>query len=170
MVYAIKYRRRREGRTNYHKRLKLLQSGSTRVIVRRSNTGMTVQFADYQPTGDLIRAGATAKDVRSVGLTTSSAKSLPGAYLTGYIAGLRAKNAGVTSVIVDLGMQTSTKGNRLYATIKGVVDAGVSVSVDESMFPTQERLEGKHITTHRTVTIQLEELKAKAKTLAASSA
>ena len=108
MVYATKYRRRREGKTNYHKRLKLVQSGKTRLIVRRSNTGMIVQFADYIANGDVIRAGATSKDIRAAGCTAVSAKSLPGSYLTGYIAGLRAKKAGITYAIVDLGMQTST--------------------------------------------------------------
>jgi large subunit ribosomal protein L18 len=167
MVYATKYRRRREGRTNYHKRLKLVQSGKTRIIVRRSNTGMTVQFADYVATGDVIRAGATGKDVRAAGCTAISAKSLPGSYLTGYIAGLRAKKAGITHAIVDLGMQTSTKGNRLYAAIKGAVDAGLDIPVGEDMFPAQERLSGSHIAAHRNVTIKLDELKTKAKSLVA---
>jgi len=167
MVYATKYRRRREGKTNYHKRLKLVQSGKTRVIIRRSNNGMTVQFADYVATGDKVLAGATAKDVRAAGCTTVSAKSLPGSYLTGYIAGLRAKKAGVTYAIVDLGMQTSTKGNRLYAAIKGAVDAGLDIPVSEDMFPSQERLSGSHIAAHRNVTIKLDELKTKAKALVA---
>jgi len=167
MVYATKYRRRREGKTNYHKRLKLVQSGKTRLIVRRSNTGMTVQFADYIATGDAVRAGATGKDARAAGLTMTSAKSITGSYLIGYIAGLRAKKAGVTYAIVDLGMQTSTKGNRLYAAIKGAVDAGLDIPVDEDMFPAQERISGSHIAAHRNVTIKLDELKTKAKSLVA---
>lgn len=167
MVYAMKYRRRREGKTNYHKRLKLVQSGKTRIIIRRSNTGITVQFADYVATGDIIRAGANAKDIRAAGCTAVSAKSLPGSYLTGYIAGLRAKKAGITYAIVDIGMQTSTKGNRLYAAIKGAVDAGLDIPVSEEMFPSQERLSGSHIAAHRNVTIKLDELKTKAKSLVA---
>jgi large subunit ribosomal protein L18 len=137
------------------------------VIVRRSNTGITVQFADYSTGGDVIKAGATAKDVRKAGCTTISAKSIPASYLTGYIAGLRAKKAGISEAIVDLGMQTSTKGNRLYAAIKGAVDAGLQIPVGEEMFPSEQRLGGEHIAAHRNVTIKLDELKAKAKSLVA---
>lgn len=161
----MKYRRRREGKTNYHKRLKLLSGGQTRLVIRRSNTGMIVQLIDYTATGDVIRATATAADVRKAGLTMTSAKSIPAAYLTGYIAGLRAKKAGVTNAIVDLGMQTSTKGNRLYAAVKGALDAGLQIPVSETHFPDQDRLDGKHISAHRTVTIDMPACITKAKSL-----
>jgi len=165
MTISLKYRRRREGKTNYHKRLKLLSSGQTRVVIRRSNTGIIVQFVDYQQSGDIIRAQATAADVRKAGCTTTSGKSIPASYLTGYIAGLRAKKAGVTGAIADLGMQTSTKGNRLYAALKGALDAGLTIPVGEGFLPSAERIEGKHIADHRTVKIDLKAYKEKARSL-----
>ncbi len=165
MTISLKYRRRREGKTNYHKRLKLLTSGRTRIVIRRSNTGMIVQFVDYTATGDVVRAQATAADVRKAGCTMTSGKSIPASYLTGYIAGLRAKKAGVEGAIADLGMQTSTKGNRLYAALKGALDAGVSIPVGEEYLPAQDRIDGKHIASHRTVTIDMNAMKTKAKTL-----
>lgn len=165
MTISLKYRRRREGKTNYHKRLKLLSGGQTRVVIRRSNTGLIVQFVDYQQAGDLVRAQATAADVRKSGMTMTSGKSIPAAYLTGYIAGLRAKKAGVSGAIADLGMQTSTKGNRLYAALKGAIDAGLEIPVGEDYLPSADRIEGKHIAAHRTVTIDLKAYKDKARTL-----
>lgn len=163
MAYSIKYRRRRQGKTNYHKRLKLLQSGAPRLVIRRSNTGMICQFVSYEPAGDKVLAAANAKDVRTAGLTQSSAKSIPASYLTGFIAGKRAKAAGVTTAIVDIGMQTATKGNRLFAAVKGAIDAGIAIPVADEVLPSDERVTGKHIADHRNVKIDMNALKAKAK-------
>jgi large subunit ribosomal protein L18 len=163
MSHINKYRRRREGKTNYHKRLKLLQSGKPRLVIRRSNTGVVCQFITYDAMGDKILASATAKDAKTAGLTMTSGKSLPASYMTGYIAGVRAKKAGVSEAIVDIGMQTATKGNRLFAAIKGAIDAGVSIPVSDDVLPSNDRIEGKHISEHRNVTINLTALKGKVK-------
>lgn len=161
MTRSLQYRRRREGKTNYHKRLKLLQAGVPRLVVRRSNTAVTCQFIEYSPAGDRVLAQASAKDVATAGLSGVSRKSVPASYLTGYIAGMRAKKAGVKHAILDLGMQTATKGNRLFAAAKGAIDAGVTVPVSEDILPSQERLQGKHIAEHRNVTINVEAAKQK---------
>lgn len=161
MTFTAQYRRRREGKTNYHKRLRLLQSGKPRLVVRRSNTGVRVQIVSYEPAGDRVLAQASGADLRKVGFTQTSGKSLPAAYLNGYAAGARAKKAGVTSAIVDIGMQTATKGNRLFAAVKGVLDAGIQVPVGEEMLPKEERLHGKHIESHRNVTLNIAAFKQK---------
>jgi large subunit ribosomal protein L18 len=51
----------------------------------------------------------------------------------------------VEEAIADFGMQISTKGNRLYAAIKGLVDAGLKVPHDPVMLPDAKRLCGEHI-------------------------
>ena len=163
MSYSIKYRRRREGKTNYHKRLKLLQSGETRLVVRKSNTGIVCQFVTYQKTGDAIVAQANAKDLQTINFTGASAKSLPGAYLIGYAAGKRAKAKGVTTAIVDLGMHAITKGNRVFAAVKGAIDAGVEIPVSEEILPSKDRIEGKHIQDYRNVQFNVEAAKTKFK-------
>lgn len=163
MNRSLKYRRRREGKTNYHKRLKLLQSGKPRMVIRRSNTGMVCQFVLYEQAGDKVVAQASAADVRKAGLTAISGKSLPAAYLVGYTAAQRAKKAGVTNAIVDIGMQTTSKGSRLYAAVKGALDAGLDIPVDEEVLPPAERLNGDHIKSHRNVTFDINAVKAKLK-------
>lgn len=163
MSFSAQYRRRRQGKTNYHKRLKLLQSEKPRFVVRRSNTGMICQIVVYEPKGDKILAQATAKDVRSAGLTQTSGKSIPASYLTGYIAGMRAKKAGVTEAIVDIGMQVSSKGNRLYAAVKGALDAGLTMPVSKEVLPSDERISGKHITDHTSKAIDVQGIKGKIK-------
>jgi len=50
--YRVYFRRRREGKTNFAKRLALVKGGKTRMVVRRSNKGVLVQFIDFDPKGD----------------------------------------------------------------------------------------------------------------------
>ena len=163
MSFSMRFRRRRAGRTNYHKRLKLLQSGKARFVIRRSNTSLRCQVVLYQPTGDRVVAQATAKDIRAAGFTQSSAKSLPASYLIGYAAAKRAISAGVKDAIVDLGMQSASKGSRLFAAVKGAIDAGLQIPVNEEVLPPQDRLEGKHIQAHRNVTFNIAAVKQQLK-------
>lgn len=163
MSYSQQYRRRRAGKTNYHKRLKLLQSRIPRFVVRRSNTSMTCQFIDYVTTGDNVLAAATSADLRKAGITQMGGKSIPASYLVGYLAGKRAAKAGVTKAVVDIGMFTATKGNRLFAAVKGAIDAGIEIPVSDDVLPAQERIDGKHIADHRNITLDIASMKNKLK-------
>jgi large subunit ribosomal protein L18 len=42
--YRVPWRRRREGKTNYYKRLKLIRSGKPRLVVRRTNKYIIAQI------------------------------------------------------------------------------------------------------------------------------
>lgn len=139
------FRRRRTGQTDYTKRLALLKGRTTRLVVRRSNRAVTVQFIDFDPQGDVVRATATSRDLVAHGWDASLA-STPAAYLTGLLAGRRAKKAGVSEAIFDIGRQEPVPGGRLYAALKGVLDAGVTVPHGKDVLPAQERLQGEHLT------------------------
>ena len=45
-TYTVPFRRKREGKTNYKKRLGLLKSKSLRLVVRKSNKHILVQLVD----------------------------------------------------------------------------------------------------------------------------
>src|SRR5688572_29691307 len=122
--YKPAFRRRRTGQTDFTKRLALLKGRTTRLVVRRSNRAVTVQFVDFDPTGDVVRATATSRDLVAHGWDSSLA-STPAAYLTGLLAGRRAKKAGVSWAVLDIGRQEPVAGGRLFAALKGVLDAGV---------------------------------------------
>ncbi|MCA1813575.1 MAG: 50S ribosomal protein L18 [Halobacteriales archaeon] len=143
--YRVAFRRRREGRTDYKRRLALLKSRQPRVVVRRSLTNVRVQVVGYEPTGDKVLASADGRELAKLGLQGASGKSLPAAYLTGLLAGQRAKQAGVSQAVLDLGRNTPHKGGRIFAALKGVVDAGVQVPHDEEVLPGEDRLHGGHI-------------------------
>ncbi len=142
--YTLKARRRRQGKTDYRKRLSLLKSRQTRLVIRKSNANTTVQLVRYEPDGDVVVAQASTSQLSALGWKGSTG-NLPAAYLAGYLAGARAKKAKVKSAIVDIGMQRAFHGGRLFAAVKGVIDAGVSVAVNEEALPSEERVSGAHI-------------------------
>ena len=143
--YRVPFRRRREGRTDYKRRLALLKSRQPRIVVRRSNTNVRVQVVGYTPDGDKVLASADGRELTGLGLQGTSGKSLPTAYLTGVLAGKRAKEAGITEAVLDLGRQSPQRGGRIFAVLAGVVEAGVEVPHDEEVLPDEARLKGGHI-------------------------
>ena len=133
-IYKVSFRRRREGRTKYRKRLALVKSGTIRMVVRRSNRYVTVQFVKFDPAGD--RTVLTVDGPKMKKLFNWPAKrNAWSAYLAGLYAGKEAAKAGVKEFILDTGMYTASKGSILFAALKGAVDAGLSTSYKEDKVP-----------------------------------
>ena len=142
--YKVPFRRRREGRTDYRRRSRLLRGGVPRAVVRKSNKHTRVQFVDYKATGDAILASAVSTELEEFGWT-GSGKSTPGAYLTGLLAGKRAKEKGVEEAVLDIGLREPTKGAVVFAALKGIIDAGIEVPHSDKMLPADDRINGKHM-------------------------
>ncbi len=142
--YKVKFRRRREGKTDYLKRLALLKSRKPRLVVRKTNRYIIVQFVRFKESGDEVIAHAFSKELERYGWMYGG-KNLPAAYLTGYLAALRAKEAGVSEAILDIGRFPSKRGSRLYAALKGVLDAGIEVPHSDEVLPDDARIRGEHI-------------------------
>ncbi len=147
-IYTLAFRRKREGKTNYKKRLEFLKSTKSRLVIRRSNSAVSIQFVNYDPDGDKVVVTLHSSKLESFGWKFSK-KSLPACYLAGLAAGVAASKKGVKDAILDIGLQTPKKGSRIYAALKGVIDAGVTVPSSEEIFPSKERLSGKHIVDYR---------------------
>lgn len=143
-IKVASYRRKRQGRTDYRKRLKMLVSGTPRLIVRRTNKNMIVQVVEYADIGDKVVATANSSELKKSGWKYATG-NIPAAYLTGMLAAQKAKKKGITNAIVDLGLQHPKSKSRLYAAVKGAVDNGLKIPVSEDVFPTADRLSGKHI-------------------------
>jgi large subunit ribosomal protein L18 len=143
--YHVKPRRRREGRTDYRKRLKLLKSREIRLVVRKSIKNTIIQLIEYKEGGDNILASANSKELISKFNWKFSTSSTPAAYLTGILAGTRAKEKGISDCILDTGRFPPITGSKIFASLKGVVDAGVSCPYDEEMLPAEDRILGKHL-------------------------
>jgi large subunit ribosomal protein L18 len=136
-IYKVSFRRRREGRTKYRKRLALVKSGQVRMVVRRSNRYVTVQFVRFDPAGD--RTILTVDGPKMAKLFSWPAKrNAWSAYLAGLYAGKEAGKAGVKEFILDTGMYTASKGSILFAALKGAVDAGLSTNFQEDKVPMEK--------------------------------
>src|SRR2546426_171823 len=140
----VPFRRRREGRTDYRRRLRLLRSGEVRAVVRRSLNQTTVQIVRYDEAGDRILAAAVSNELRALGWTGATG-NVPAAYLTGWLAGRRAGGKGVANAVLDLGVQRPSPGGRLFAAARGLVDAGLQLPHGEGVFPKDDRVQGKHL-------------------------
>jgi len=143
--YHVKPRRHREGRTDYRKRLRLLKSRKMRIVVRKSLKNISVQFVEYNQEGDKIIISTLSSELVKKYNWKYSVSSTPAAYLTGLLAGKKAVDKGIKEGILDIGRYRPSNGNKLFATLKGVVDAGIQCPHDKEIIPSEDRILGKHI-------------------------
>ena len=142
--HRVPFRRRREGKTDYRSRLKLVRSGKPRLVVRRTNKHTVVQLVGYDEKGDRILASSTTGQLGEMGWTAATGNT-PAAYLAGLLAGRRAFRSSVTEAVLDLGLIRPSKGSKVFAALKGVLDAGVKVPHSDDVLPAEERLRGDHL-------------------------
>ncbi|MDG6220520.1 MAG: 50S ribosomal protein L18 [Candidatus Thermoplasmatota archaeon] len=142
--YRVPFRRRKEGKTNFVRRRNLLLSEKTRVVVRRSSRYIRVQFVNYDEKGDQVIATAFSRELPQYGWE-GSGKSIPAAYLTGYLAAKRAAKSGLEEAVMDIGLHNPHPKGRIFSALKGVTDAGIEVPHNESILPEDDRLGGAHI-------------------------
>ena len=143
----IAFKRRREARTDYRLRKKLILSRLPLVNVRRSLNYINIHFVVPKPEGDYTVASATSKElIKRFGLV--SGKNLPAAYLTGLLAGSRAKKAGISKAILNLGVAWSKKASIPFAAAQGIIDTGVEIPLGEEAKVDWSRIRGEHISSY----------------------
>ena len=147
-IYKMPFKRRREGKTDYNKRLKLLSSKRLRLVVRKSLKYIRIQIVDFDVKGDKTLLSVNSKQLKKHGWNFA-ADNLPAAYLTGLMMGKLAKEKKIPEAILDSGLYPSTKGSKVYAAVKGAIDGGLNVPVTEDILPPEERISGKHIASYK---------------------
>ena len=143
MAYSKILRRLREEKTNYKKRGTMLTGKRDFITVNITNQNTQVQILTPGMTGDKVVASAHSRYLLEKGWK-GSRKSVPAAYLTGYLAGKKALVQGAKDAIMYTGTRRYTQ--RMAAALKGIVDAGIKVPADEKTFPPNERINGEHLT------------------------
>jgi large subunit ribosomal protein L18 len=142
--YRVPMRRRREVRTDYHQRLRLLKSGKPRLVARHSNRHARAQLVTTSPAGDETKAAAHSGDLSEYGWDAPTS-NLPSAYLTGLLAGYRATATGLEEAVLDIGLNSPTPGAKVFAIQEGAIDAGLRIPHNEEVFAAWERTTGEHI-------------------------
>lgn len=145
----VNYRRKREGKTNYKKRLRLLLSEKPRLVLRLSNTKIVAQIVEFDVKGDKVLLASDSNSLKRLGWNFSL-KSLPAAYLFGAEFGKKALGQfSDKEIILDTGLRTPQVKGKIYAFLKGVLDAGLNVlHGSEDVYPIEERMNGKTIETY----------------------
>ncbi len=143
--YRVPWRRRREGKTNYYKRIKLVISGKPRFVVRRTNKYIIVQVIEARIEGDRVIAAAHSRELVKKYGWLGGTKNTSAAYLTGLLAGFRALKAGVAEAVLDIGLARPVPGARVFAALKGGLEAGLEIPHSEEILPPIERIRGEHI-------------------------
>jgi large subunit ribosomal protein L18 len=142
-IYTVSFKRKREGKTDYPKRLNYLKSDKTRFVIRVSTNNLSIQAVDYHADGDKITITVKSSDLKKYGWKYSTG-NIPSSYLTGLLFGNKIKEK-IKEGIIDLGLNTITKGTRVPAAIKGIIDSGIGLNYDESILPSEEAITGKRI-------------------------
>ena len=142
---TIAFRRKREQRTNYKTRQSLLLSGKFRLVFRSSNRSITAQLIKFDVKRDQVLVAVNSSALKKLGWNYS-AKNTPAAYLTGLLLGIKAKEKGYEEAILDLGPKRILQKGKVFAFLKGALDGGLKIPhSDESIFPSEDRISGKHI-------------------------
>jgi large subunit ribosomal protein L18 len=150
--YRVPLKRRRENKTNYHKRRVMVLAKTPRLVIRRSQKYITLQIIEALPQGDHTLLATTSKKLSEYGWKSPSG-NIPAAYLTGVMIGHQAQSNGINAVIPDIGLRRASPGSRVFAVIKGAQDAGLNVPCGETM-PDDFRITGQHIASYAETLLQ----------------
>lgn len=146
--YFVPFRRRREARTNYYNRMRLIVSENPRMVVRKTNRYIIAQLVTARPEGDVTLVSANSRELPAFGYR-GSGSNIPAAYLTGLLFAAKARKAGYREAILDIGLHRATKGAAVFGALKGAVDGGLEIPHSEEILPAESRLKGEHIASHR---------------------
>ncbi len=165
-IYTVRYRRQRDGRTDYKKRLNLLKGKVDRLVIRKTNTKIILQAVRYNPDGDKVLLTVNSSELKKMGWS-HTCKNIPAAYLAGLLFAKKAKENKIGKLILDLGLISPYKGSKAFSAVKGVIDGGLNVPVSEEVFPSEERLKGDHVVAylekHKSLTDDFVKLKKELK-------
>ena len=161
---VIPFRRKREGKTNYKKRIAFLTSGIPRLVIRKSLKNVTAQIISYEPKGDKVLTCSSSNELRKIGWKNAGC-NMPTAYLVGFLVGKKATEKKIHEAIADFGLNKPTSDSVYSSALKGAIDAGLNVPHDVAILPKAERVQGKHIAEYRKIDVpkQFEEMLAKIK-------
>jgi len=174
--FQVKKRRRREGKTDYKARRKMVRQDKNkfnnrkyRLIVRFTNSKCICQIAYATLRGDMVICQANSAELKGYGIPAGY-KNYAAAYCTGLLVARRLLTkfdlasafTGVTkadgkdynvadgdherrpfAVNLDVGLQRTIQGARLWGALKGAVDGGLNIPHNHKNFPGYKAAEGK---------------------------
>jgi large subunit ribosomal protein L18 len=145
--YFVPFRRRKEGKTDYYRRSRLVVADRPRMVVRKTNHQIIIQLISAELEGDRTLIAVSSRELKGYGFTGSTS-SIPAAYLTGTLFAVKSLNANYQRAVLDIGLHRATKGARVFAALKGAVAAGLDVPHSTDILPDDDRAKGVHISSY----------------------
>lgn len=141
-------RRRKERKTDYKKRIKILKGNLPRIVFRKTNRYLLIQYIKSKEAQDTVIFGFDSRKLLEYGWPKSSRgglKSLPAAYLIGYLAGTEIMKRKLEIPIVDFGMARVISKSKIHSFIKGLVDSGIKIKHKKEAFPDDSKIKGEFL-------------------------
>lgn len=136
-------------KTDYKLRLTLLKSPFPRIVVRKTNRYVIVQYIKSKEAQDKIVLGVTSKELLKYGWKKEDAgslKSLPACYFSGLLLGKKIKTLEKNhKAIIDIGLARNIKKSRICAVVMGLVDSNIDINYKKDIFPNEKRKQGEHL-------------------------
>ena len=133
-------RRRFEGKTDYKARLALLKSGKPRLVIRKTNKYIVVQLVRSEGAQDFVVSSVSSHDLPGTDKKNNGLlRNRAAAYTAGFLLGSKIKGK-VKEAILDIGMHRNVHKSRIYAALKGALDAGLVVPHDPEALPSMETI------------------------------
>lgn len=147
-ISCMSFRRRREGKTDYRRRRLLVKSRKPRLVLRHTSNDVIAQFTLSEVGGDRVLTAAYARELSRNYGWKASCDNLPAAYLTGLLAGYKAKSKGLAEAVLDVGVKKPQAASRIYAALKGVLEAGIAIPNREETLPSDSSVQGERISAY----------------------
>ncbi len=155
-------RRRKENKTDYNIRIKLLKGEAPRVVFRKTNRYILAEYIISEEAKDKVLLGITSKILLKYGWPedrVGSLKSIPASYLTGFLFGKKISEKKLETPVLDIGMIRNVRKSRVFSFIKGLIDSGIKIKCNEEFFPSEGRINGKDL--KKDFSFVLEKIKSK---------
>ena len=139
---------RKENKTDYLKRLKLLKGEKPRIVFRKTNKFIISEYIVSKEAQDKVIIGFDSRKLNDYGWPKNaqgSLKSITASYLTGYLIGKAIIKQNLEMPILDTGMNRAIHKNKIYAFIKGLIEAGIKINCKKEFFPEESRINGQHL-------------------------
>jgi len=151
-------KRRKNHKTNYLKRFKLLKGGLPRIVFRKTNRYLIAQYVVSKEAQDSVKIGLNSKKLLNYGWPKENKgglKSISASYLLGLLMGYKITKEKLKPPIMDFGLYRVLPKTKMHSFIKGLIDSGVKIKHKEEHIPSEEKIKGQN-----TKKIPFEEIKS----------
>jgi len=145
--FQVKYKRRREGKTDYYARKRLVaqdknkyNSPRYRLVVRFTNKDVITQITYAKMTGDFVLAAAYATGLllarRVLSKLGLADKYKGNTEVTGADYNVEELQDGPHPfrALLDVGLRRTTTGSKVFAALKGAADGGIDIPHSDRRF------------------------------------